>query len=337
MYARRTVPYVWTAALAALLLLSGSVLGSLWAQEQKPIHRLEGTVVSKADGQPIAGAKVVLASVETGSLLLGPRGELSGSGDEETVLFFFSKRNGKSYCEATTGADGRFTLERFRDPGSRYVIAAAHAERGVAVMPVIPGEHAGKSLRIDIEPAAFLEVTGGLITYNPLAAEKKEIETYATIRLVGPLGRGPGPADSELPNTVWINAWDFSEDGWDGTARAGERVGPLPPGWRYRVTSSAFGPGLAYSPIIFECEVALAAGSVARVEMPHGGTRFAGRVSGSDGAPLTGVNVLLRSKANAGFVLGTITDTDGRYAIASAPAGEHDVELVRHAARTGPG
>lgn len=321
---------MWCLGCALLLV---AVAESVEAQERQPIERLEGVVVSKTDGQPIAGAKVAMAHVESGSLYIGSKGHLTGFGPQETVLLFFPKRNSKSFCEAKTDAQGRFKLESFRDPATGYVIAAAHAEKGVVVMPVVPGEHAEKPLRIEVEPPAFIEVDQGL-SDPPFG-----LSAYWNVELVAPLDRHVTSrwkrVGEDAQRRVSMQVWSFFDERSD--AEDAPRFGPLPPGWRYRLTLSAWAKNLAYNPTLLEREVALEPGAVVKIEEQRGGAMLQGQVRGTDGAPLKGVNVILRSKRTPGLALGAITDSEGRYRISSVPAGAHEVELLRHAVRTGPG
>ncbi len=332
---------IGAAGLFALVMGSLAADGrAILAQEKKaetkptvvPLNRLEGIVVAKADGSPIAGVRVAMASLDGGWISFGNRGEIEATGPEETVLFFFTKRNGKAAVSAVTDDAGRFVLKSFRDPQSRYALAAAHEKRGAHLAVIAPAKHmhAAKPLRIELDRPASIDLESVPVSRS----DALDVQSIWNVELVAPESAGRSSKPNGVASMVFLD-WSVLYASRDSDVP--RCLGPLPPGWGYSIVHRRYDRDLPYSATLFESRITLKPGMTAKAGVAPGDTTVSGRIMGTDGQPLRGVNVMLRRKEAPFVTLGAITGKDGRYTIAGAAAGRHEIELLRHAVRTGPG
>jgi hypothetical protein len=149
---------IWCCAAAPAALLI-SLAGSFAVAEEPlpPLHKLTGVVVSKQDGRPLAGVEVAMAHAERGTLVFIGGGRLRAFGQDETVLWFFPKRNGRVKIESKTDAEGHFVLEGFTSPEAKYNVGAIHPQYGAALLTdVVPQDHAQQGLRIELDEPTFV-------------------------------------------------------------------------------------------------------------------------------------------------------------------------------------
>ena len=292
-----------------------------------PVHRLSGVVLTP-DGQPAAGAHVVLALhgksvlyVRVGSVEEGEEAatDVAAWGDERRVLGFFRARNGATAVETTTDAEGRFKLERFESMKGTYSLGAAHPTHGLIIMrDVVPAKHEAEPLTVNLRQPARIAVRQD-------ATGARDGDALFVNVGVTPM------FDNEHANVYLYCSLPRSAD--DGVVVSG----PLPAGEDYEVTADLPRRDLAYSPVAARRVVKGVPGATLDVSLkPDGATALAGTVSGLDGRPMPDVNVLVKI-ADTGLTVGALTDAEGRYALAGLPAGRHKVELERHLMRTAPG
>ncbi len=312
-----------------------------------PRNRLKGVVVWKKDGRPLAGARVAMADARDGYIYFAPNG-LQVYGPEQKVLYILRRHNSKTACEATTDAQGRFTFESFAHPSQPYNVGLLKTEgdaqptpttepesfarplkaEAMAVLTDIrPGDYADKELKIEVEAPAFIQ------TERPPAEQPGRAWRSANVSL-----EPPRPADAkeepESPRVYFFTGYPFD------TERAGDKetLGPLPPGHKYRLSVYGYSEDAPFAATYFERVVPLEGGQTADISQKlEGGAKLAGHVTGIDGQPLVGVNVMVKVGPDAGLVVGALTDKRGSYEIANVPAGTHKLELLRHAKRTAPG
>jgi Carboxypeptidase regulatory-like domain len=103
------------------------------------------------------------------------------------------------------------------------------------------------------------------------------------------------------------------------------------------VTHSLWSPELRFDITLFERIVFMRPGVTEAVSLKaEPGITLSGRITDTKNQPLGNVNVLLRTQSESAVVLGTLSDTEGRYVLNNAPAGTHTLELLRHAKPTAP-
>jgi len=294
------------------------------------LNTLRGIVVSKEDGRPLARVPVVMAHARRAHLRLGSAG-IGGSGENLTEPGAFVSRNAKVVCEAVSAADGTFVLRSFCTPREPWILAAGDPQRGFCLRPgVVPAELAEAGLRLEIEPPAFVEVAR--LPEPPKASFQASLDFAIVDAAAGGRARDSDIGGLEdLESRINVYAWpqDYEADVW--------RLGPLPPGYTYRVTHSMWSPALRYPVTLFERSVTLRPGATERVSLEsESGVALQGRIADTNNRALADVNVLIRMRGDGAFVMGALTDADGRYTLAHVPAGTHTLELLRHAKPTAP-
>lgn len=304
------------------------------AAKGKPVHTLAGVVVDRAGGKPVAGATVAMAAIGRGGIMFQDDGTIRTYGPEETFFLFFSKTNGKTACEAVTDDEGRFTLKQFASLTARQVLAVAHADGGMALLThVVPKDHQAEPLRITLDEPAY--VSG----VRPKLDSQGKSYDYVSLDLARskePKADDPYGADETEPGS----SVHFLYSGFGLAARDSRKFkfGPLPPGHRYVVTQYYSTDDLG-SPAIFNARwVSPKAGQRCKVDLnTPDGTEMSGRLTGESGQLLANVNVMIRSAAADGMIVGTISDKKGRYTLRGLPPGLHRLDLIRYAVRSGPG
>ena len=318
-------------------LLLGAFLPVLaWAggPDQPQTHTLAGVVVDQQDGKPIAGARVAMAHSNKGYIFIENKGELHVYGPEDKVLFFLSKRNGKTACDTTTDAQGRFKFESFTSLSAKYTVVASSKTSGMAILQnICPNDYAKKPLKIEINAPAYLE-------FPTLPKNTDDaLMTYINLRLE-PV-RKPSKVKTERNQDAMAEEWTnvylgFHMTPGDGTEK--QRMGPLVGGRKYRVGRYAWSKRFGSSATLYESVVEAQAGKTLPVTLNSSeGATLTGHITTKEGSPLRDVNVMLKSGDNAELVLGALTDEKGGYTIANAPVGKHKLELLRYAVRVGPG
>ncbi len=297
-----------------------------------PINELKGVVVSKEDGKPLAGVTVAMAHAEDAWLWFGPEGALGAQGPKEKVLFFFTKLNGLTACEAVTDHEGRFTFSSFRSTSQRYTVAACHKTYGACLLTsVVPDEVPDELLRIELDPPAFIEAA-------PLSADlrdwkKGEYEYYDVS--FEPTITAPSTNTSADHRPDRINVF-FNLVWWPG-AKAPSRLGPLPGGHRYRLAHRRNSNRTGAPATLFEKVLFVKPGETVKALPDLKGATVTGRVSTTKGQPLRDVNVTVALGPQRQLILGAVTDEKGVYTLTGLPPGNHSLQLERYAVRTGPG
>ena len=320
------VRWAWSCAALVLLGLTAAPART----EQPPMNRLKGVVVYRADGRPAANVPVVLAHGGKGyiSILDG----LQCYGEEEKVLGIFTKRNSKRACQTVTDAKGRFLFENFAAPDEAWNVAAGDPQHGFALrLDIHPKEYANTPLKIEIDKPAFLSVT-------PPPSPAKPYELSLGIAVLRPAAEDKkenAASSDEDEGYARVYCWDRHLN--DVASEKPIRLGPLPSGITYRIVASIYTHGLAYQPMIAARNVTPAAGATAELSLaaPKEGAALTGRLTDAEDKPLANVNV--RIKAADGMILGALTNAEGKYELRGVPAGTHQLELLRHAARRTPG
>jgi hypothetical protein len=137
------------------------------------------------------------------------------------------------------------------------------------------------------------------------------------------------PADPNWPSNLWLNTFVTP-------TRDTLKIGPLPTGVELRLEQSLYVADLGYSPTLGIRTLKLTPGETLKLSEAVDGVELGGRLTGGDGKPLAGVNVLVKTKDGT-FARGAVTDADGAYRISGIPVGTHELRLLRHQKRTAPG
>ncbi|MFH1748777.1 MAG: carboxypeptidase-like regulatory domain-containing protein [Planctomycetota bacterium] len=333
---------------AFLILISAPALAE--PPPRKPLNVLEGVVVSKKDGQPLADVSIGLAHAEKGWLYFTSehqagswnldsedeiqakmRAEVRAHGPVEKVLMFFPKRNGKTACTTKTDEKGHFRLEGFTNPTAAYHLGVAHTEHGAALkLGIVPKDHIGKELRIEVDEPSYLR-----LKTSPWSPEAK-ITKYPQITLAH---EPPADESSEKPADpphVYFQVMPVFDSRGKNAERQMQTL--LPGGQRYRVTQQAYAREWAYGATFFAKTIELPPGKTLDVDFAtSGGSELSGRVSGLDDKPLQHVNVMVKTAGDSDLLIGAMTDAKGMYKLTGIPPGRHKLELLRYAIRTAPG
>jgi hypothetical protein len=350
MYRKRLIRCC-TAASATLLLSLGATL----AADEKPLpplHKLTGVVVSKHDGKPLAGVEVAMAHAEQGNLVFIGGGRLRAFGQDETVLWFFPKRNGRVKVTGKTDADGHFVLEGFTSPEAKYNVGAIHPQYGAALLTdVVPQDYAQRELRIELDEPTYVrtEIPSFDSAFGDAGWEYVSLALAPEPPASGAAAATPASSATSAPATGAAGATPAVEEpDWrsvtfdlkrepGGSDREGgmARWGPLPAGRRYTVSRVCYARELSYTALLFARTVSVAPGQTLNVDLKaEGGVALSGKVTGMDDQPLTGVNVKL---VGDDLSIGAISGKDGAYQMRNVPAGKYVLELFRRAAPSGFG
>ncbi len=305
-----------------------------------PLNKLSGIVVSKKDGQPLAGVEVAMTHAEQGNLVFIGGGRLRAFGRDESVLLFFPKRNGRVKVQGRTDAEGRFVLEGFTSPESKYNVGATHPEYGAALLTdVIPATYAERELRIELDEPSFIrtDIAPFDEAFSAMGWEflALELAPEPPAPASAPADTAPATetaAESDQPQAPQVTFDLQREPG--GSEREGgmARWGPLPAGRKYVVSRVRYSPELSYTATLLARTVKLAEGETLKVDLkPGGDISLTGQVTGLDDQPLEGVNVKLR--VGDDLVIGAVSGANGEYTLQNVPAGKHVFELYRRAAR----
>jgi protocatechuate 3,4-dioxygenase beta subunit len=275
--------------------------------------RLDGRVLDRASGAPVANARVDLQALPpVGENLIGRILRCAGTGDG-----FASRVSPVAVTRA--GPDGRFSFEGVR--AGRYFAEA----RGPLFVPESPRTalvaESGAGGPIELWVRSGGRVTGVVVRANGAPVVGAKVAAFTGWGgMLGAMRTG----DLHYEET---------ESGAGGTFL----LAGLPPGDRYEV--AAVGQGFAPAHVV-GVEVRPGEDSVVRVEVGAGAT-VRGRVlsRGEDGeepSPLAGAHVgaVPRGLRDLHFVLEileathAVTDGSGRYRIDNAPIGEVDVVAI---------
>jgi hypothetical protein len=294
-----------------------------------------GIVVSKRTGKPVVGAQVALADAALGRLSLGFRAGrdpfVSGWGPDQEEALNSSRPEGPVELSGLSNRQGRFVLRHFRSMSSAYNVAAAHDRDGIGLATnVVPEKLGEQPLRIELDEPPVLV----------LPAPTRLVEPKAGLPVVGRLIPRDMPTtfdpesfvgDANLSNRLTTSVYYTAE------AQRGDVRLPVFPGFRYYVSVQLTTPRTGGPATLLERVVNVDRGEVRLALAPTDGQTLRGRVSGEDAKPLRDVNVLVRTKDETRYVLGTSTDESGGYTLTGLPAGQHILEMTRYAIRTAPG
>lgn len=313
------------------------------AADRPAINTLHGVVVSKTDGQPVPGIPVIMAHARQGQLILGPRGALRGSGDDQPQPENYARRNTMTLCDAFTDAQGRFTLRNFALPADQWNLLAGDATHGLALLAdLVPQDYADRVLRVELEPLSDILVeppphpanrslrSGVSVAFAPLPTPASAIAIAAQ-----PAAEQPGDAHADAQLRISVMPAGRPTDSNYRETDEPWPLGPLAPGFAYHITHYLWGDSLEYEPIIFQRTVDLRPGTndtVVLATTPAASVR--GRITDRKGAPLADVNVLARLDEGSRLVLGTLTDANGEYELNGVPPGTHTLAAERRVRRT---
>ncbi len=309
-------------AVAPVALLVALLAGTpAWGYDPPP-NQLSGVVVYKDTGQPAANVHVVM--VHRGHGYLSFNKHVYASGNDEKVLRFFTRRNGKHFCHAVSDQTGHFTLTNFAAPADPWHIAAGDADQGWTLqLDLRPANYAERPLRLELEQPAYI------VTTLPPPPEKG-LKLSVRVSLAPPEGFGSQTGEPDDSGISFLGLI------FPSTAREQLYLGPLPPGLKYRVTALASTRKIPYDATVFARSVAVAAGTKQQISFElEGGTTVTGRVTSIEGQPLAKVNVM--AETADGLVIGALTHEDGTYTLRGVPPGTHTLRLLRHVAKTRPG
>lgn len=234
---KRRIP---TASFAATCVLSVAAATTV-AAESPALTTLRVEVVSKADGTPQAGIQVVMADAEHGELALGPFGRMSCDGPTTRSDTAYIRRNARTFADGFTDPNGVLILRGFSPETTRWHIAAGDYKHGLTLLRNVElSKYAEKPLRIE------LEARSDIVLQRPLP--ESEESTWPAIELLNTqpeVSISPAtatqPAESTAPSpaivlTARIDlniSWQWRTKGPD--ANQPWHIGPLPPGYRYRL------------------------------------------------------------------------------------------------------
>ncbi len=283
------------------------------------INQIRGKVIDQ-NGNPVSGVQVGIANRKLGYLNYAGNGRLYVYGPSKRILLMFKAQNGSASVEGVTNAYGQFALSNIMD--GPVNVAAAHPQHGVAFINNIDPVKDQTEVTLTLAEPTFATGTirgipdqkhsvlmsqaarqYSFARFTPIAPEKADDISYNTSTSIGPDGRfrvGPLPAG--------IDEWVLTVDRRARNYSAGVM--------RVPVTLS----NLTENPI----DIDLAKGH-----------KLSGVIRGPKDEPLPDVTVT--TVRSDGIMVGTMTDTLGKYEIVGLQEGTLKLEAKRWARRTAPG
>jgi hypothetical protein len=291
-------------------------------------------VVSKATGEPIAGAQVAVVPDRGGSSIHQYSDEfgdfqLNAIAASDVAISAFNPDRFLSESDST-GAARVAGLENLQ---VEHVVYAVHPEFGAALLTnVIPANYSSAPLRIEFETAAMLKCS----------LDEPAI-TGATVYFQ--LAWAPGIEelndDQALAAVAAKHAVISTTAGYMGQNIARSRkvqTVPLPPNQPIMaIVNLMYSQKTSGTTPLREALIRLAPGETHDFSKPPDGAVVAGRASDETGKPLAYVTVTVETKDPLRRKLSAMTDVDGRYAIRGVPPGNFPISLTRYGLRTAPG
>jgi hypothetical protein len=288
------------------------------------LNVFEGRVVDGAQRTPVPQAKIAVASADNGSIFYQGPDNVRGYAEDDKVLWFITKRNGRRSAETATDNDGRFTIQGLAE--GTYNVLVVHPDRGIAVLANVRQPNQGNPLEILVPPPTFLEgkiaglnlhgqrsyahLTGGSPT-NRVAIEPRVVIAADGQFRVGPL-LIPDAVRGVSPDEAKKNGWTLS-------------VYQL-------IAARNFAATLLDLPIPLEPDKT----THFDIDLTRG-PQLAGQVIGPNNQALPDVSVVAQLSSDPPQRYGAVTDAQGKYAISGLPEGKYLLKAERYAPRTGPG
>ena len=297
------------AALAFGVLVHVAQPAQAQTTSSRPTNEFEGRVVDHT-GQPVAGARVVVAFAEDGYINYSSPDSIFAYASTRRVLLFFKRRNGLGSGEATTDEQGRFVIKGLR-PGMFNVIAA-HTSRGSGVFRDVKQPNKGNPAELKLAPPTFVE--GSIVGFEQRGPKlfdglDFELPMYGNLEIVG---NYPWVKNEDDRSQIHVDPWvDLDEQGKF-------RVGPLPAGGAYTLLFDEYVKKRSYVAPMLGAPVHVTPGKTTTVNIDRSkGTSLTGTVLGPDGKPLpwTSVSVVKEVDGGGSYIYGAITNEKGEYAI----------------------
>lgn len=298
------------------------------ALASKPLNLITGRVISAAN-QPVANASVFAVYSEKDSLyyqdihFVFPQSK--NPEDHYSSAAFESEDDdawGEASAETRSDCTGRFAIKVTRT--GRYSLLAAHPELGIGIGCIRKGVQTSGDLEIQLVTPTFLV---GRIGSNAKSTALwgrlyPDANTSATLS-----------CGSEGNDFTFMPRVTFKED---GTFRAG----PLLRGGWWFLNVSQYVRDRGYSAELLEVPVSIRRGESNTYEIDlRQGANVAGRLIGPSNEPLAGASVAITRAPESGFygVYGTVTNSNGEYAITGMPEGLYRLDAQRYLPRIGDG
>ena len=299
--------------------------GDAAAPEEEPLNVFTGRVVDSS-GDAVAEASIYAFHAEEAQVWYSGPESVRVYAQSEKAWLFFPKRNGLRSAEVTTDRAGRFTAYGLV-PGP-YRVLVVHAKRGATVSPTLRQPNPDAPATVTLEPPTFLKgQIKGLDT-----APRQETPLYSRMwKAVW-----DNPADSEHFLRLWTHPEiDIQPDGTFA-------VGPLPAGGDFTFQLNRFVKARGFSVDLLKRNITIHQGKTTDlvIDLSRGET-LSGLVVGPEGKPLDSVAVTIQPQENAKDLpwssLGTLTDGEGRFALAGLSPGTYQLAANRWLRRTGFG
>lgn len=276
--------------------------GASESTTQPAENTLRGIVVRKGSGKPLADVNVTIARVRDGHIVVGATGGLS--------LWPFGE---KTEVTATTNNKGRFVVSGFVTEEEPYTLVATNPAVGAALIRKFrPADYRAKPLRVEIDDPAFVRVLKSSNIDN-----RSEVSANVMLTGSGVTAKPGNDRESAMLTSIVPGIID--------------KVGPLLPGMEYDVSKSISIPRTGQWATIHRHRFTPVAGQTLDLtDWTDLGTTLDGRLRATDGTPLADVNVMVKIGGSEYEVMGTLSDSLGRYEITGLPPGKHTLELVRY-------
>jgi len=319
---------------AFLGIASISLAQSAEPSPQAPLNRLDGRVMA-VDLTQVERARVAAVAVQHGFLMYRGGTEIFVSAPEETVLLFFTKRNGSGSGLAWTDENGRFSIQGLK-PG-KYHLLAVHPEKGIRLVRSVDQPTTGDGVEIALPAPTFVEgtirgVPGADLVPTEQITKGELIQTF-----LEPVSLDGWFQNSHAGESTRIFVHLGFKIGEDGAFKAG----PLPFDGEWDLRINKLVQARKFVATLLKLPLNVKAGEAKRIDVDlAAGHALAGQIVGPQGEPLADAAVSITSQDSddrSKRQFGTLADAKGEYRIFAPSEGNYTLEAQRWAPRTGFG
>jgi peroxiredoxin len=268
--------------------------------------RIAGQVVA-ADGQPVPGARVIAGEFGRATMYVGDPDDMFVG-----TPGLPAEQSSRYSAQASSGADGRFEIGGLA--AGDYSVMASAARRGIAMTTIRMAESGAASLRLELEPPAFIE---GAVAGLDFDATQHVLELRPRVPRV---------------NVLFTPELQREEGRWSFRSVA------LPAVREWNVVGTQLVTEGAFRATLFSVPVDAEPGEVTKVQVEFGGAlTISGVLRGSGGEPIAHAAVLAVSRTTPTREFGAVSDAAGRYLVRGLSNGVWRLEASRYALRDSAG
>jgi peroxiredoxin len=289
--------------------LAGLAATAVTAEPTPNAAHLRGKVIDAERGNPVAGARIAIAHLESAYIYFANAGDINPIAerfgpDESSDPMSPHARTGR------TDEQGNFYFDKLA--AGEFGLVIGHPQKGVAVLSVVASPE-DKISEVKLDKPTTVQ---GRLRNLKLDSTRN----YVNIECESPM--------AWLTLSVRLNV--------DGEGRFDS--GPLPAMGRWSLVEWEWELNNAYTGTVFKIPVDLKPHASTSMDIDVGhGRILRGKVVGPKGEPLSYAAVMARSSNRNGQERGAITGADGSFAIEGLSEGSYQLAVDRWRLRKTPG